>query len=358
MRTRTGIPRTWAGVAVVATALLTGVTALSGCGSTDPKESSRTITIATHDSWAMSKSVMAEFTRKTGITVRITRNGDVGELTSKLVLSKGDPFADGFFGVDNTFATRVSDAGIVADYPAPGQAASAARFALSGTTGKELTPIDYGDVCVNVDNPWFARHHLAPPVTLDDLAAPQYKGLTVTPGAQSSSTGLAFLLATIGRYGDGWKAYWAKLVANDIKIDVGWTQAYESDFTAGGGRGDRPIVVSYSSSPPDTVPQGATKPTTSALLDTCFRQVEYAGVLKGAANPKGMEEFIRFMIGRRFQAAMPAEMYVYPVDSSVPLPADWSSWAPVSPKPYVVTPAAIAAHRSEWLQDWADITSR
>jgi len=345
--------------------LVVAALALAGCGSSgdggatdgNADKAGATVTIATHDSWAMSKKVMAEFKEKTGITVKIQPHGDAGELTNKLVLTKGNPIADGVFGIDNTFASRAVDEGVLAKYDAP-LPDSAKRFALDGAGGHELTPIDYGDVCVNIDDGWFAQHHVTPPKTFADLADPAYKDLLVTPGATTSSPGLAFLVATIGKFGDGWKDYWTKLVDNGVKVDAGWEDAYTVDFTQGGGKGDRPIVVSYSSSPPFTVPKGADRPTTSALLDTCFRQVEYAGVLDGAHNPKGAEEFIDFMHAHDFQAALPDNMYVYPVDSSVALPADWAKWAPTSPDPVDVSPADITAHRSEWLRDWRDITSR
>jgi thiamine transport system substrate-binding protein len=343
-------------------ALLLGI-ALAACGSTDSggdatAKAGKTVTIATHDSWAMSKEVMAQFKAQTGITVKIAPHGDAGELTNKLVLTKDHPLADGVFGIDNTFATRAVDEGVLASYTPADLPSSAHDFALEGDGHDDLTPIDYGDVCVNIDDTWFTKHHLASPKTFADLADPAYKDLLVTPGATSSSPGLAFLAATIGFYGDGWKDYWSSLVDNGVKIDAGWEDAYTVDFTAGGGHGDRPIVVSYSSSPPFTIPKGASRPTTSALLDTCFRQVEYAGVLKGAANPKGAQEFIDFMLGKEFQAALPENMYVYPVDTSVALPADWAKWAPTSPHPVEVSAADITAHRTEWLRDWRDLTSR
>ena len=334
----------------------------AGCGSsdegpTDNAKAGKTVVIATHDSWAMSKEVLAEFKKQTGITVKTQQHGDAGELTNKLVLTKDHPIADGVYGIDNTFATRAVDEGVLSAYTPGDLPASAKAFVLDGEAGDDLTPIDYGDVCVNVDDTWFAKKNLPEPKTFDDLVKPAYKGLLVTPGATTSSPGLAFLTATIGTYGDGWKDYWTKLVANGVKIDAGWEDAYTVDFTAGGGNGDRPIVVSYSSSPPFTIPQGGTKPTTSALLDTCFRQVEYAGVLKGAANPKGAQEFIDFMLRKEFQAALPENMYVYPVDTTVALPADWATWAPTSPDPVEVPAADIAAHRTEWLRDWRDLTS-
>jgi thiamine transport system substrate-binding protein len=337
--------------------LIAGVAA--GCGSGAGEDGdAKTLVVATHDSWAMSKKVLAEFKAETGITVKAQPQGDAGQLTNKLVLTKDSPLADGVYGIDNTFASRAVDEGVLSPYTSHAGPASAKEYQLPGADADQLTPVDYSDVCVNVDDTWFAKKGLPAPKTLDDLTDPAYKDLMVTPGATTSSPGLAFLLATIAAKGDGWQAYWKKLTANGVKVTSGWSDAYEVDFTAGGGKGTRPIVTSYSSSPPFTIPEGASKPTTHALLDTCFRQVEYAGVLKGAKNPAGMKKFIDFMQGKAFQAALPDNMYVYPVDTTVALPASWEKYAPVSPKPYRLDAADIAAGRSTWLREWRDITSR
>ena len=211
---------------------------------------------------------------------------------------------------------------------------------------------------MNVDDAWFAAEKIPPPRTLEDLTEPAYKDLFVTPGATTSSPGLAFLLATISAEGDGWQEYWKKLMANGAKITSGWTDAYEVDFTAGGGKGDRPIVTSYSSSPPFTIAEGETEPPTRALLDTCFRQVEYAGVLKGSENPKGMQKFIDFMLDRKFQSAMPDNMYVYPVDRSVELPPKLGEVRPRRAYPLRRRPRRDHRNRAEWLREWRDITSQ
>ena len=344
-----------------ALALALGTMACSVGGTTQDTSGSggKTVVVATHDSWAMSKQVLKEFTAKTGYSVKIEPNGDAGQLTNKLVLTKGAPIADMTYGIDNTFASRAVDEGVLADYTPKDLPSSASSYALADPAdAKQLTPVDYGDVCVNIDDTWFRKHGATPPRTLDDLTRPAYKNLFVTPGASSSSPGLAFLLTTIAKYGNGWQDYWSRLMANGAKITSGWSDAYEVDFTAGGGKGDRPIVLSYSSSPPFTIPKGQSKPTTSALLDTCFRQVEYAGVLKGAKNPAGAQAFIDFMTQKSFQKALPDNMYVYPVDRSVPLPADWAKYAKTAPEPYTVPPAEIAKNRSTWLSQWSDVTTR
>ena len=335
--------------------------ALSGCagGSSSSSEDPTTLVVATHDSWAMSKDVLATFKARTGITVKVQPQGDAGQLTNKLVLTKDNPLADGVYGIDNLFASRAVGDGVLSTYASQALPAAAQKYRLEGGAQDQLTPIDYSDVCVNVDDTWFAKKGLRAPRTLEDLTKPAYKGLFVTPGATTSSPGLAFLAATVAAEGeDGWQAYWKKLMANGTKIDAGWTDAYEVDFTAGGGTGSRPIVTSYSSSPPFTIPEGKTVPTTSALLDTCYRQVEYAGVLAGSKNPAGMKKFIDFMLGQEFQTALPDNMYVYPVDPAVALPESWAAYAKTSPKPFRLPAEQVAGSLGPWLREWRDVTSR
>lgn len=338
------------------------VAALAACspGATnDSGEANDTVTLVTHDSWSVPDEVIAAFEEESGYRLEVVPSGDAGALTNKLVLTKGNPLGDAVYGIDNTFATRAVDEGVLAEHVPADLPASAEQYRLEGAAGDQLTPVDWGDVCVNADDRWFAAHDLAPPRTLDDLLDPAYEGLLVTPGASSSSPGFAFLLATIGKYGvDGWQDYWTRLLDNGAKIVSDWSEAYEVDFTAGGGGGDRPLVVSYHSSPPFTIPEGERRPTTSALLETCFRQVEYAGVLEGAANPEGAKALVDFMVGETFQEALPENMYVVPVDDTVDLPPLWEKWARPAPHPITVPAEEIAEHRSEWIRAWSDVTAR
>jgi thiamine transport system substrate-binding protein len=342
-------------------AVLLAITSCSVVGGDDDKTDvdpgpTDRVVLVTHESFVMSDELIAQFEDESGYDLEIKASGDAGALTNKLVLTKDNPTGDVVFGIDNTFGSRAIDEGVLEPYDAE-LPAGAEAYALEGDDEQRLTPVDTGNVCVNVDDTWFAREGQEPPATLEDLTEPAYADLFVTPGATTSSPGLAFLLATIAEYGDAWPDYWTRLLDNGAKLTEGWTDAYQVDFTQGGGGGDRPIVLSYDSSPAFTV-DGEGGTTTSALLDTCFRQVEYAGVLAGAANPGGAEALVDFMIGPDFQAALPEAMYVFPVDASAPLPPDWAKFAVQPEEPYVVDPAEIAANRDAWLTEWSDVTSR
>ncbi|QFG69752.1 thiamine ABC transporter substrate-binding protein [Ornithinimicrobium pratense] len=316
------------------------------------------VTLIAHDSFYLPDELVEAFEAETGIDLEIQLSGDAGAMANQVVLTAGSPVADVVFGIDNTFAARVIDADALEGYTPDGLPESVAEHDLEGPSAAYLTPVDYGDVCVNVDNVWFANQGIAPPQTLADLVEPEYENLFVTPGATTSSPGMSFLLATIGEFGpDEWHTYWEELMANGAKVTSGWTDAYTVDFTGGGGEGDRPIVLSYASSPPFTIPEGGWEPTTSALLDTCFRQVEYAGVLAGAGNPEGAHQVIDWLLSEQVQAAIPDAMYMYPVHDQVVLPEIWAQWAAVAEDPIVVHPQQIEAERETWLREWADIAT-
>lgn len=340
--------------------------ATSGAGATtaaalgDAAQS--TVTLVTHDSFAVDPAVLAAFEKESGITVTVLAQGDAGEMLSKTIVTKGNPLGDAVFGIDNTFATKALNAGILAPYTSTLAANGSDAYTLgsgnSSENGSEnsLTAIDFGDVCVNVDHRYFKTHDLAEPATFEDLAKPEYKNLLVTEDAATSSPGLAFLLGSIAHFGaDGWQTYWQSLVANGLKVDAGWTDAYTVDFSGSSGHGDRPLVISYASSPPSEVPDGATEAPTGALLNTCFRQVEYAGVLSGAKNPRGAEKVIDFLLSDAFQTQIPEQMYMYPVDRSVKLPADWATYAPVANDPATLDPSDIDANRQRWIDAFTDI---
>lgn len=339
--------------------------ALSACsltaGEPDPAtdasgEPGGTVVLVTHESFSLPKKLLRSFEEESGYDLEVRAAGDAGTLTTKLAVTADNPTGDVAFGVDNTFASRALEEGVFAENGVT-LPDGVEEYAVPGDDGARMVPVDEGHVCVNVDRTWFAERDLEPPATLDDLADPAYGGLFVTPSALSSSPGLAFLMTTVAAYGDEWPAYWEDLLANDTRVVDGWSDAYYTDFTAGGGDGDRPIVLSYDSSPAFTVPKGGEESTTAALLDTCFRQVEYAGVLAGADNPEGAEALLAFLLSQDVQATLPDSMYVFPVRDDVPLPADWEQHAEQPDDPYVVDPAEIAENRDAWLQQWRDLVT-
>ena len=334
-------------VAVLAGCATTSAASPPAPGTPAAPTQSRTLTVLTHDSFALSDKVIDGFKKSSGYDVTFVAPGDAGTLVNQLILTKDSPLGDVVFGIDNTFAGRAISEGIVSPYASDSLPAAAADL----TPSDALTPVDYGDVCLNADKRYFAAHDLAVPATLDDLTKPEYANLLVVPNPASSSPGLAFLAATVGAKGDpGYLAYWTALKANGVKVVKGWTEAYTVEFSGSSGKGSRPLVLSYNTSPAYEVGTDGTA-STVALTQTCFRQVEYAGVVTGAQNEVGARQFIDFLLSDAVQAEIPEQMYMYPVSPTAKLPEEWTKFAATVTEP-IAAPADLATKRDAWIKAW------
>ncbi len=321
------------------------------------------VTLVTHDSFAIGEDVLAEFTENTGIQVEILQSGDAGEMLNKAILSRGNPLGDVLFGVDNSFLSRALEYDIFLPYESPLLEHVPPEFQLDEQF--RVTPIDYGDVCLNYDVAWFDERELPLPQSLADLTEPQYRGLLVVENPATSSPGLAFMLATIGVFGtEGemtWLDFWSQLVENEVRVVSGWEVAYWGEFSHSGG--EYPLVVSYASSPPAEVffmeetPEEA--PTGAIVADqTCFRQIEFAGVLDGSEQVEAAQRLIDFMLDTRFQEDIPLQMFVFPVNQQAELPDVFLEYAEVAEVPAAVSPEDIDAMRETWIQAWTETVLR
>jgi thiamine transport system substrate-binding protein len=331
---------------------LLAATLFSACSPAGPV----TLTVMTHDSFAASQSVISAFEQANNVKLVFLKSGDAGVALNKAILSKDAPLADVFYGVDNTFLSRAITAGIYEPYASPLLAKISVQYQLD--ISDQALPVDYGDICINYDKAYFLTHKLPIPVSLEDLLNPEYKNLLVVENPATSSPGLGFLLATIKHFGpDGYLKYWSSLRVNGVVVVDDWNSAYYNNFTGSSGHGSQPLVVSYSSSPAAEVVYAAspltTAPTASILgPDTCFRQVEFVGILKGTRHLDLAQKFVDFMLGQQFQEDMPLQMFMYPVNPDASLPSEYIQYAQTAPQPATLDPSVIAANRDQWIADW------
>jgi thiamine transport system substrate-binding protein len=334
--------------------------AVAGCGGGEPASPTEVV-LVTHESFVIPKQVKAAFERQSGLKLRILQGGDAGEAVNRALLTKGNPQGDVLFGIDNNLLSRALDEDLFEPYEAPGLDRVDNRYLLD--LAHRVTPIDHGDVCLNVDKKWFGSRGIAPPRTLADLTEPRYRKLLVVENPATSTPGLAFLLATVARFGEnGWQGYWRRLRANDVLVVDGWEEAYTARFSgAGGSKGTRPIVVSYATSPAAEVIFASKPPATAptaVVVDSCFRQIELAGVLAGAKNVEGAHALIDFMLSERFQEAVPDSMFVLPVRNGTPLPDAFRRYAVSPPRPLELPAAAIGLNRDRWIEEWTQTVLR
>lgn len=321
-------------------------------------ELSGTVTLVTHDSFNVSDSVIDAFEEQTGVTLEVLPSGDAGSMLNQVILTKDSPQGDVVFGVDNTFLSRALDEDLFVPYESPGLEDVPERFLLDEE--HRVTPIDYGDVCLNYDKSFFEEQDVEIPETLADLVQPEYEDLLVVENPATSSPGLAFLLATVQEF-DDWTAYWDDLRENGVLVTDGWEQAYYSEFSGGASEGDRPLVVSYASSPPAEVIFAEDPPEeapTGVIPASCFRQIEFAGILQGTDNQPAAEALVDFMLSETFQADIPLNMFVFPVNETVALPDAFVEHTTIPDDPITMDPREIGENREQWVEEWTETVLR
>ena len=338
---------------------------LSACDDDGASDGPVTLTLVVYDSFPLKDTslnqALTSFSADTDIQVRLVDAGDAGTMASKATLTAGNPEGDVMWGIDNTLLSRVVDADVFQPYTST-QADAIAPALRELVPNDELTPVDFGDVCINYDIAWFDDHGITPPTALIDLTKDEYRDLLVVENPASSSPGLAFLLATVATFGpDGWQAYWASLRGNGVQVVDSWNSAYYEQFSGSSGKGPRPLVVSYASSPPAEVifadPPRTDAPT-AVMTSSCFRQVEFAGVLRGTEHPDQAGQLVDFLASAAFQNEVALNLFVWPARTDVEPPAEFTKYSVVVDDPLTVPPAEIAAHREQWVDEWTEIVLR
>lgn len=320
------------------------------------------LNVMTHDSFSVSEELIAGFEKENKVKVNFILSGDTGASLNRAILTKASPQADVFFGVDNTFLSRALAEDIFEAYQSP--LLNDIDPALVLDKQYRALPVDFGDVCINYDKAYFLSKNLIVPTTLNDLLKPEYKGLLVVENPATSSPGLSFLMTTIAAFGeDGYLDFWRDLVANDVVVVNDWKTAYYTNFSASSGKGDQPMVVSYGSSPPAEVIFSETPlddaPTASITAEnTCFRQIEFVGILKGTTNRAMAEKFIDFVLDVPFQEDLPLQMFVFPANVNAKTPQEFQKYAKIPDKPATLDFALIARNREKWIQDWTLVVLR
>ncbi|HSM25650.1 MAG TPA: thiamine ABC transporter substrate-binding protein [Anaerolineaceae bacterium] len=329
---------------------------VSAC--TTPKESNETksLNVMTHDSFSISEDLIAQFENENNVKINFLLSGDTGAALNRAILTKESPQADVFFGVDNTFVSRALQEGIFEPYESQKLDLVADEFKVD--PNYYVLPVDYGDVCINYDKSYFERNDLQIPTSLSELTKPEFQGLLVVENPATSSPGLAFLLATIAEFGEeGYLDFWRDLRANGVVVVNDWETAYYANFSGSSGKGPQPMVVSYGSSPPAEVIFAETElneaPTASITApNTCFRQIEFVGILKGTQERELAEIFVDFMLDIQFQEDLPLQMFVFPVNQEANLPEEFIQYAQIPEKPATLDLELIANNRDKWIQEW------
>ena len=288
-----------------------------------------------------------------------SKAGDAGEVVNRRSSPRATREGDVFFGVDNTLLARALDGDLFEPYESPGSRASTARYALDPE--HRVTPIDYGDVCLNYDKALVrgaAASRRRERSTTSRAALPRpargrEPGHLVArarvPARDDRAVRrgrLAGLLAQAAR----------ERRARRRRLGGGVLRAFSG---AAGSKGDRPDrrLVRVEPAGRGLLRGAATDAGADRRrrVDSCFRQVEFAGVLRGARNEDGARKLVDFLLSKRFQDDMPLQMFVFPVVDATRRCRRCSSSSRSCPSARSSSrPTRSTQNRETWIDEWTD----
>jgi len=309
------------------------------------------LTIYTYDSfnseWGPGPIVFKRFEDQCSCRLKVVSAGDSGTLLNRAILEKENPKADILLGLNNSELEK----SFSYDLWEPYRSKLFEKIPQDLRVDKKyrVTPFDYGFIAFVYDSKKINN----PPKSLQDLIDPKYRRKIVIENPKTSSPGLSMLHWTIAVYGEeDYLDYWKMLQPNLLSVTDGWSAAYGM-FT----KGEAPIVLSYITSPAYHLEYEKTERFRAAIFqDGHFRQIEFAGIIKGTKHIKMAKKFIDFMLSDKFQNEIPLKNWMFPIIQYESLP-DSFRIAPIPKKVLALRPVRVNHQNSKWLKAWSRIMS-
>lgn len=289
------------------------------------------------------KEVIPSFEKKYNCKVEIDSSfNDTGDMISKILLEKSNPKADVVMGVTPSNIGKLKKENILKTYLSKNVKNIKKESVIFDKEGY-ITPFDYGAIAV-LYNP----EKIESLVKFEDLW--KYDKKLIIQDPRTSSTGLDFLIWTVGLYGENWKTQWKNLKKGVLTATSGWNEAF-AKFESG----EAPMMISYATDPAYSFENYASlKYKVFIPEEGAYVQIEGAGILKGTKNFELASKFIDFTLTEDFQKEIPLNQWMFPV-TGVKLP-DSFEYA-VNPEKIVETPSEIYSNINDYISEWETLFS-
>ncbi|MDA9828183.1 thiamine ABC transporter substrate-binding protein [Candidatus Poseidoniaceae archaeon] len=336
------------------------------------RESDGTLKILTYDIFqGYSNELIEQFVNQTGIQVEVIRTDDAGGILDQMMLTQMAPQADLMLGLDNTYLpTALENCLLIEHNVTPENLTQSSRDFYDG---EMALPFDEGDVCLNYDEDALLASNISVPTSLWDLTEPEWNGKLAIPSPITSSPGRAFLVATYDYFTDETNAeqgnmstWWKAIADNGAIFTSGWTESYTTYYTGGYGEytegyiGGAFMTVSYCHSPGVEAffAENYTHSTSLVLPKSSFHQVEYTGVIHGAAEVDAARLFIQYITSPEVNINMPVYNSMYSVIAGNDLPETngYLYHSDVMNSTSTITNEIIEQNMDEWLIEWQKAT--
>lgn len=285
----------------------------------------------------------AGFEARCGCTLNFISADDAGAMVARLKLEGASSRADALVGIDLNLM---------------GEAKASGLFTPHGldVTGLDLPAAFVDETFVPFDYGWFAFVYDStklenPPASLAALIEAPASMKIVIQDPRSSTPGLGLLLWMKAVYGDKAGEQWTKLHPKIVTVTKGWSEAYGLFL-----KGEADMVLSYTTSPAyHLIAEKKDQYKAAIFPEGHVLQVEIAGLLKNAKQPKLARDFLAYLTSAEGQALIPETQWMYPVRGAVP--AGFETLEKPA-KSLVPNSAEVAAKRRAWIDEWLAATTR
>ena len=309
-----------------------------------------TLTIYTYDSftseWGPGPVIEAAFESQCGCDVEWVAVDDAALLLTRLRLEGDKTEADIVLGLDTNLMAEAKATGLLQSHGID----MAGLDLPIAWDDPVFVPFDYGYFAIVYDSERLRE----PPTSLAELVENGDGPKLIIQDPRTSTPGLGLLLWVRDVYGDDAAAAWTKLNERILTVTKGWGEAYGLFLD-----GEAPMVLSYTTSPVyHQIVDETDRYRAAIFAEGHYLQIELAAMTAGTENMQLARDFMAFVLSHDFQEAIPTGNWMYPaIDLGDGLAQAFHD-LPRPPQALLIDPDEVAAHRSQWIDDWLGAMTR
>ncbi|MHA1476083.1 MAG: thiamine ABC transporter substrate-binding protein [Promethearchaeota archaeon] len=338
------------------------------------------LTIYTYDSLLVDPGYdfIGAFANHSGISkddINLVLMEDANQIVTQATLEKDNPVADVLIGVDNVLIHSAKKNNLLQKYDSPELVNISSDLIDNLDSEKYVLPYDFGIIALYYDmnrintttNPEITN------ITLEEILDYDLDKKLIVEDPTLSSTGLGYLLWTIAVYGDpeidfsgmlnqDWRNWWNE-AKDDLRIAPSWTAAFGEWYE---DEGNRPIMVSYGSSPAysackynDTT-QGAFLSHENGTQNG-WLQIEGIGLVNNAPHEELAKDFIDWFLSTELQDNIAENNWMFPANEHAQISSTFKESA-INPDEVnilnsLLSSEIVGPNLEKWMEDWETLIS-
>lgn len=305
-------------------------------------------------------------------SIQVIALSDANSIVTRLIGEKDSPAADVVIGLDNILVYEAKNQGVLQPYNSPMLENISSDLITNLDPDHYLLPFDYGIIAFNYDNLRINSSTVdnLENLTLNDFLTLELDKKLVIEDPTLSSPGLGFLLSTIAIYGDpsiefdgllnlNWRDWWEN-ASSDIRVAPSWGAAFDIYYEEGE---NRPLMISYGSSPAYTVCQGWGDNLKAFVshengTSNAWLQIEGIGLTEGAPHQTRAEDFIDWFLGEELQNQIPENNWMYPANQNANISSCFEESVINTEEVFIlndlITPTMLETNLERWQNEWEE----